>query len=330
MDPAIVAALVLATGALAGTIIGNFYSHRVAQQASKDAQDLAHEVEQYRQAYAAVGRLHGATGALRLQLFLSSRSFARRVAIFRKNPYEIRATDEDTYPSEYHAAGLLIYRLLRPLTVSYLIEQQTYYADLLLEPTMVDLLRFNHAAFEMLSGDRLGSLFGSDDPFKSFNMESCHDPKVGRPPATASTGNPIYQRVRASYLRSAAAALVVPSQSSKDDSSGQCMTHYEFLRRWESPKKYVRFHQDLMPVKIMVDRFSPELNPVLWLRLVGYAFVCRWFHNQVSEDAKDNAGIIYAPVIFDVGHMLAAVDERYEDESDDCEVRFRKIVDGAL
>jgi len=364
MDRGVVAAFVTAVFALIA-----------AGWAAKSSSELV----RLRHTHEEIDRVGGATGALRLQLFLSSRSFVRRLRQYynhRPNhPYPLRTKRgaptgpeyraagltlqrmrpqspryrnllrsqwDQASETEYHAAGLMIFRLMRPLTVSYLIEKQTFFGDLLVEPTMVDLLRFNHAAFEMLTGDKLAEGFGEDGDFPVFDETSCWDPPGRRPHAGSKMVRP-FQRVRASYLRTAAAALVVLEPTR--DPMRRCMAHDEFLSAWEHPDKgsdAKAFHASLKPVKEVIDKFSPADNPMFWLRLVGYAYVCKWFHDRVREDSERNlsrrrwersrqARVHYTPEDLPVPDMLRKSGNQYlVDHADEYQARFEHIIDTAL
>ncbi|HYM54436.1 MAG TPA: hypothetical protein VES97_03680 [Solirubrobacteraceae bacterium] len=339
------AALLTAGVSLVVSVVAGWFSRKTAQ-----------ESERLRYSHEALTRLRGATGALRLDLFLAARSFARRLDQYYDGrptrPLPLRTEREGAPPRDYHAGGLLIYRLLRPLTVGEIIERQTFYGDLMLDPATREVLRFDHAAVEMLTGARIG------EGLPDFEIESCWDPEaggLGGHPGNEAGCDP-FQRVRSSYLRTAAAALVVPASGPQEP--GRCMTHAEFLEHWEHPKKYRKFHEALEPVKRTIDRFSPMENPVFWLRLVGYAYACTWFHEQViGEVFPENLGeqvaatwrkvtgrrerLKYEPLVLDVVDMLKKEDstaaakptkasEYLRDHAKEYERKFEEIVRIAL
>ncbi len=305
--------------------------------------------ENLRQEHAATARLREATGAMRLQMFLATRSVVRRLDLYydgqEDHPYELRAYDPGCY--EHHHAGLLIYGLLRPLALSHIIEHATYYGDLLIEPTMADLLRFNHAAYEMLTGYEIGRTLESVEAerqpqlallgrgprtastrkgewqfFTGFNPDLCWDQDTRTPPV----GKGAFQRVRSTYLRRAAAALVA-------DDKKRCLTHAEFCELWEQPKplrdkRAKAFHEALDPVTSIIHEFHPAENPVFWLRLVGYAYVCAWFHTRVRQAPlaggetwfghwlrrlrPTSDAITYMPLVLPTAEMLEAVEKTKE------------------
>lgn len=233
--------------------------------------------ERFRASNQARARLQVATGTLQLELFLETRSFARRLEHYFRESSDhqpLESYRDHASPGSYHAGGMMIYRILRPLTVGEIIESQTLAGDLLLDPRMMEMIRFGQAAVELLTGDKLGRRFGGEGFFDGFDMNSCWD--VGR----TGTG---YQRIRGSYLRCGAAALLAPQEGRREPR--RCITHAEFCKFWEQPKPkhYVAFHQGLEPMKATLHRFDRHENPILWLRLVGYAYACEKFCERMWQ-----------------------------------------------
>jgi hypothetical protein len=194
---------------------------------------------------------------------------------------------------------------------------------------MVDLLRFSHAGVEMLTGDQLGMGFDGDGGPDGFDMARCWDPdqeraRLDMPPGiegAAEAGRQPHQRIRGSYLRTAAAALVFSrSGPTSDREMKRCMTHPEFRERWEHPADHEDFHEALAPVKRIIGGFSPAGNPIFWLRLVGYAYVCDWFYDRVRGEYEGvrvdgprghDEPIEYTEVDLDVPLMLGAARDPY-------------------
>lgn len=239
--------------------------------------------ERFRVASEKQSRLEVTTGSLQLELFLETRSFARRLAhYFRESRDERLQTYKDHgRRGAYHRGGMMIYRILRPLTVGEIIEKQTLAGDLILDPGMMEMIRFGQAAIEILTGDKLGRPFEGDRDFvEGFDMAYCWDAdgdERERPP--------VLQRIRGSYLRCGAAALV--AEPKRDLEPRRCLTHSEFCKLWERPdpesKRAAAFDQGLEPMRATFGGFSRYENPILWLRLVGYACACERFFDQMGE-----------------------------------------------
>lgn len=269
--------------------------------------------------FGALDRLRSATGRMRLELFLSTRSVIRRVGTYSKFPHEI-----DTYPrrgraGEYHDGGLMIYRLLRPLSISSLIEPQLFLRDLTLDRRSADLLEFGHAAYEMLTGEQI-QLPASH---KEFDMGVCwgsRSTNQGRP-----TSKP-FQRIRASYLRVATDALLVGDPGGRR----RCMGHPEFLERWNNPTAYPTWHASLEPVKQTLDRFDRHVSAIFWLRIIGYTYVCKRFFDRQGAHSR-NAKINYTAVEFDTVRMIeSANDPCLTAHAAEYPARFKKIVADAI
>ncbi len=299
-----------------GAIVVSLLSALLAYRSNRAIEELRHR-------YEARSRLLVATGASRLELFLETRSFARRLVHYDRETVEdhdLSTSPEEADPAAYHAAGMMVYRLLRPLAVGELVEKQTFDADLIVDPIMTDLLRFSHAGIEMLSGEWIGKTFDGDGELVGFDMHSCWDPEPenGRRQKRAPSDGHRFQRIRASYLRRAAAALV---EKGATPAESRCFSHPEFIERWDDPEEHAEFHQDLKPVKELLHEFRPRDNPIFWLRLVGYAYACKWFYRQVCRDighepigrrvrrwTTRRERVRYAPVELDVPALLSRLD----------------------
>lgn len=333
MEAAVIVAMVMAAGSVIVAVVSGTIAYRSGRA-----------TERLRQSNEARSRLHVATGSLQLELFLDTRSFARRLI-----HYHLESADDHALATErggedlgaYHAGGLMIYRLLRPLTVGEIVEKQTFAADLLLDPAMVDLLRFSHAGVEMLTGDKIGEAFADGRGLPGFDMAQCWDPGV--------TGPATFQRIRGSYLRCAAAALLAP-ESAAGREQRRCITHAEFCRLWEHPGDNPEAHEAFEPLKLIVGGFNRKENPIFWLRLVGYAYVCQWFYDRMRlqiarpglrRRARDalarRAPVRYKPLHLPVSQMLRAagdddapVNWYLADHADDYSARFEKIVKASL
>jgi hypothetical protein len=203
----------------------------------------------------------------------------------RGEAYPLIAERDGDPVSAFHAGGLLIFRLLRPLTVGEIIEKQTFDADLIIDPIMGDLLRFNNTGVEMLTGHMVGEALGDGvERMPGFEMERCWDPPRGVQPPLDSPASGVspFQRIRGSYLRCAAAALIASDPAT---GASRGMSHAEFCERWERPEEQRAFHTALLPARTILHRFDPAGNPYFWLRLVGYAYACKWFYERAGADA---------------------------------------------
>jgi hypothetical protein len=302
--------------------------------------------ERLRQSHERHSRLEVATGALQLELFLETRSFARRlVHYFRESgdDHELATVRRGANAGAYHAGGMTVYRILRPLTVGEIIEKQTLAGDLILDPVMLEMLRFSQGAVEMLTGDKVGASWSAGDGSEpEFDMKSCWN--------LDSEGSGEFQRIRGSYLRCGAAALLAEPVVGEEP---RCITHAEFCKLWERPEmgseRAHEFHQALEPIKRSLDGFNRHQNPIFWLRLVGYAYTCESFYDRMSETMAGRRalrrarGVLagrkpveYGTIGVPVAEMLRDVggdsdlNKYVSDYANDYVDRFGQIIDRAL
>jgi len=187
-------------------------------------------------------RLYAAIGPLRFQLLMACRDFSGRILSHANHGY-------DTSLGGYYGRSFL-YRILRPLTLSQLIEQQVAFADFSVDAGAGDLLRFKKAAFACLTGGTLVS----GHPRTNWRREEEH--------------------VFHDHLARAADAMIV----THPDKDGQCMRYSEFEQLLQTPEGLAA----VVPFPTLLEQFSPQSKPLLWLRLVAYAYLCNEFINQVG------------------------------------------------
>lgn len=92
-------------------------------------------------------RLYTAIGPLRFQLLLACRDLSGRTTAHGKVQY-------DTDVADYYGRSFL-FRILRPLAISELIERQIAFADFAVDAGAQDLLRFKKSAFAAFTGPSL-------------------------------------------------------------------------------------------------------------------------------------------------------------------------------
>jgi hypothetical protein len=189
-------------------------------------------------------RLYSAIGPLRFQLLMACRDLAGRVVAHAKNPY---ATSIESYYGRS-----LLFRILRPLALCELIERQIAYADFSVDSGAVDLLRFKKGAYAALSGGNLVA----GHPLINWTDE--------------------VQHVFFDHISRAAAALI----TSDGPNSYRVIRFDEFSRSVEIPSGRAA----LQPFPELFANFSPAVKPILWLRLVGLAFLCNEFINRGGKE----------------------------------------------
>lgn len=329
--------------ALWAALIGAGASIIAAMIASANARRAERLGNELQRQHDAIMRMRTAVGSLRLELFLSVRSVVRRLTRYASHPHAVETQPSDGSWVEHHDGGLMIYRLLRPLAVSGLIERDLHFADLSLEASTKELLHFNHAAFEMLTGRQVASADRYPLPDSLMDFGDRFHPEWCWGSREFGSNPETFQRFRASYLRRAALELV-----KCDRGRNRCMDHAEFLDRWEDPDRYKTWHQHLEPVKATLHGLDPAGNPILWLRLVGYTYVCKWFFDRHRRGGSERSrphwysrrnddDIPYAGIEFDVASMIVGgtkpdqePDQHLKDFADRYQERFDQIIEHAL
>jgi hypothetical protein len=198
--------------------------------------------------YAAKKRLYEAVGPLRFQLVVAARDLASRVNSHLHSRLWVMT------PSGYYVHSFL-YRLLRPLAIGVLVERQMSYADFSVDPSSVDLLRFDRSAYRMLTGA---------EPFVRLRADNeAHLYYNGLDWAEES------QHIFRDNLRSAAMFLLTTGTGDRD----VVMDYAEFRQQCPDPPKEPRLAG-------LAQLFGQNTNsilesPVFWMRLVGYAYCCQ-------------------------------------------------------
>jgi hypothetical protein len=182
---------------------------------------------------AARKRLFEATGPLRFQLLLSCRELTQRVKRHLTTRF---AMGLDGYYGQS-----TLYRILRPLVISELIERQVTSVDFAVDPSSIDVLRFRRAAFLAWTDGGITL----NHPAMKWKTQEFH--------------------VFSDSLRRAYNSLIV------HDSRGDRVMHYDEFEAFVAERENVdRLH----PFPHLLDGFSIERKPILWLRLVCFGYIC--------------------------------------------------------
>jgi hypothetical protein len=183
-------------------------------------------------------RLYSAIGPLRFQLLLACRDVSTRI-----NNY---GSDDLSYSMNtkgYYGQSTL-YRLLRPIAISELIERQITYADFSVDPTGVELLRFKKAAFMAFTdGDII-----LNHPNADWYYEKEH--------------------VFSGTLSRLASALIIRDEAT--DNKERPMHFHEFQSFISDPPSFKEFS----PFKEILNDFTIAKKPIFWIRLVCFGYIC--------------------------------------------------------
>jgi hypothetical protein len=214
---------------------------RIHEQVETSLGDLAAQREYSLEARK---RLYTAIGPLRFQLLVACRDLGGRISshgLGRVYDLEI----------EGYYGRTTLFRILRPLCLSELIERQVAYADFAVDSGAVDLLRFKKAAFAALCG---GSLV-EGHPGVDWHRETQH--------------------VFFDHIAQSANALVVEEASGHE----RALRSHEF-DTWLHTRKN---RQALSPFPELLGNMTPVAKPLLWTRLVAYGNLCNEFVNKTGN-----------------------------------------------
>jgi len=181
-------------------------------------------------------RLYYLIGPLKFQLLIACSDAARRI-----ESHGLVAEYKLSLDGYYGIST--IYRILRPLAVSELIEQQIAYADFSVDDSSISLLRFKHSATRTLNDD---------------NVIGCH-PNVN--------WNQQTEHLFFDTISEAAHALITVD----NNGSKRVIEYYEFKKHFISDHN----NNGLNVLAKIIEKFTIKSKPLFWLRLVAFGYNCR-------------------------------------------------------
>lgn len=184
--------------------------------------------------YEARRRLYVAIGPLRFQLLLACRDLAGRM-------HALATSENYVLDLKNYYARSTIYRLLKPLALSALIEEQMTLADFSVDYAAIECLRFRRSITRILCGDEL----------------------VGEYPEVDWLGQ--REHVFADTLATVAQTLIARPAGAPP----HVLRFDEFIARLASEG-----WQSFAPFGDLLNGFEPKTKPLLWIRLVAYAHAC--------------------------------------------------------
>ncbi len=185
--------------------------------------------------YEAKKRLYTAIGPLKFQLLLACRDLTHRIREHGDYGYNYSLS-----ASNYYGYSTL-YRIIRPLAISELIERQIAYADFAVDSDAIMLLRFKRSAYSALCG---GDMI-CNNPNANWDMQVEH----------------IYYH----SITTLATAIIM-------DDNGERRPMYA-----DEFKAFVQTEvglKTLSPLPEIMSDFTPITKPIFWNRLVCYADIC--------------------------------------------------------
>lgn len=190
--------------------------------------------------YEARRRLYVAIGPLRFQLLLACRDLVGRItAMGERERYVLNL--------EGYYARSTAYRLLKPIALAALIEEQLALADFSVDHTAIDYLRFKRSVTRILCGDELA---GAHPNIDWINQR---------------------EHLFADSLVSILQSLIART----DENPARVRRFDEFIRKLD-----VEGWGEFSPLDRLLNEFDIRTKPILWLRLVAYAHSCNTLINQ--------------------------------------------------
>ncbi|WP_419911563.1 hypothetical protein [Hoeflea sp.] len=216
-------------------------------------------------------RLYHTIGPLRFQLLLAARDLARHIQTHGLKRYEY-----DLTPSNYYGASTL-FRLVRPLALSELIERQTTYADFSIDPEAVDLLRFKSSIYEAFT----------DNSAIYSHPEASWDEQI--------------EHIFSQSLGIISNVAIVGENKTED----RVMRFHEFSQFISSKENLKTLH----PLPSQLSQFTISKMPLYWVRLVCVGSLCASFVN------KHGSQIGFEQIEFNRRELLKLCDDKYVAEN---------------
>jgi len=193
--------------------------------------------------YEAKRRLYLSIGPLRFQLLLACRDLVGRIkSIGTTENYRIQL-------DEYYGRST-IYRLLKPIALASLIEEQMAINDFSVDREAIDCLRFRRAVTRIFSGDELSD----GHPNVDWSQQKEH--------------------VFADSLASAVQSII----ERVDVNQSRILRFDEFKEKIERDGWVAA-----SPIDKIFEQFTIDRKPILWLRLVAYAQICNSFVTRQGQ-----------------------------------------------
>jgi len=234
-------------------------------------------------------RLYNAIGPLRFQLLLACRDVSTRI-----NNY---GSDDQSYSMDtrgYYGQSTL-YRLLRPIAISELIERQITYADFSVDPTGIDLLRFKKAAF---------MAFTDGDPILNHPNANWYDEK---------------EHVFSGTLSRLASAIIIRDEETDDKERPMHFHEFQLFTRDSLRRK------KFSPFKEILNDFTIIKKPIFWIRLICFGYIC----NEYLGHAGTSIG--FEKRQFDVDKLLSVSKDSYTRSNiEKLKDKFQSMIDMSL
>ncbi|KAA1161449.1 hypothetical protein [Pseudoalteromonas distincta] len=191
-------------------------------------------------------RLYKALGPLRFQLLLACRDIAHRIEGHGSGKaYEMSS-------SNFYGRNT-IYRILKPLAISELIESQVAYTDFSVDGSALDSLLFKKSCSLAFAGAEV----------------SCNHPDIDWSNQS--------EHLFFDTLTEAASVLIF-----KEESTLRTLTFYEFNAQYDD----LISNSGLLTISRIIEGFTMSSKPLFWLRLVSFGHICREFIGSAGKNLR--------------------------------------------
>jgi len=146
---------------------------------------------------------------------------------------------------ESYMGQTTIYRILRVLALTELVERRVSFSDFSVDTSAINILKFRKALHRALCGGEIVV----ENPKVDWNNQNEHI---------------FYQNIGRS-----AQSLIVKEK----DGSDRVMRFDEFERAFQNQA----FRDQLTPVPRLIDQSTLYNKPILWMRLVCFGYICSSF-----------------------------------------------------
>jgi len=213
-------------------------------------------------------RLYQAIGPLRFQLVIACDDAASRVAY-----HAMHHRHRMTFNSYYGRNTL--YRLLRPLAIAELVEQQITYADFSVDPKAIELLGFKQAVEVSLKDSEVIL----DHPNADWSDQIEH--------------------LFSGTLNRLANSLTIPDENASNKRRPMHFHEFEdFIRHRKNQTQFA-------PLIKILQGFTITTKPIFWARLVCFGYIC----NEYVRKEGDTVG--FKPNPLDLDTLLRVSEDDY-------------------
>ncbi len=248
--------------------------------------DLANKAADRQYELEARKRLYQEIGPLRFQLLTACRDAAHHIKSHSVK-YDFIIDMDNHYGRD------MTFKLLRPISISELIEQKIHYADFSVDPTAILLLRFKKSAYQAFTS---------------------HDIIYNNP-------NAKYDR-EVDHVFDFSLNKVTNLLIKNDENNSNRVMHYHefetFIEDEENISKLTSFTR-------ILNNFTINDKPIFWLRLVFFGLACSQIVNLIGKSTG------FEEIMYNTSELLKLPNDRYINHHIDNYVAiFKKTLDEGL